>query len=110
MKPPIRALTLRSVALPLWVRRMFNLNDSRWGRDDDKPAEPGKAEGSAPEGESNRPVVNNNDPMPGRKGQPTLGRQIWMNCGRTLIASSVACSENLPNCLQVARVVGSSLT
>ena len=88
MKPPIRALTLRSVALPLWVRRMFNLNDSRWGRDDDKPAEPGKAEGSAPEGESNRPVVNNNDPIPGRKGAANAGPpdldELWKDFNRKL--------------------------
>jgi len=88
MKPPIRALTFRSVALPLWVKRMFNLNDSRWGRDDDKPAEPGKAEGSAPEGESNRPVVNNNDPMPGRKGAANAGPpdldELWKDFNRKL--------------------------
>lgn len=88
MKPPIRALTLRSVAVPPWLRRMFNLNDSRWGRGEDKPVEPTKPEESTPEGESNRPPVDNNDASRGRKsganaGPPDLD-ELWKDFNRKL--------------------------
>jgi hypothetical protein len=60
-------------SLPLRAERphgMFNLNDPRWGRGEDK----------------------NDDKRPeGNKG-PNQGRPTSTNCGATSIASSAACS------------------
>lgn len=74
---PIRAP--RWAMLPQRIRGMFNLNDPRWGRGDDKPAD-----------DAHRP-----DDRPPRGGV-ILGREasplIWMNSGATLTASCQACS------------------
>ncbi|MFZ2306762.1 MAG: FtsH protease activity modulator HflK [Rhodoferax sp.] len=87
MKLPIRALNLRSVALPQWLSRMFNLNDSRWGRGDDKPADSGKSDGIPPESEPLRPPVDN-DSSRGRKGGANAGPpdldELWKDFNRKL--------------------------
>lgn len=87
MKSAIRALSVRSVALPQWVRNMFNLNDSRWGRGDDKPPEGNRPEGGSPDGESQRPV-GDNDPAGGRKGGANAGPpdldELWKDFNRKL--------------------------
>lgn len=87
MKLPIRALNLRSVALPQWLSRMFNLNDSRWGRGDDKPADSGKSDGIPPESEPLRPPVDN-DSSSGRKGGANAGPpdldELWKDFNRKL--------------------------
>jgi len=87
MKSPIRALTLRPLALPQWIRGMFNLNDSRWGRGDDKPTESAKPEGGTPESD-NRPPSDNNDPTRGRKGGANAGPpdldELWKDFNRKL--------------------------
>ena len=90
MKPPVGTFTFNAVSLPRWVQRMFNLNDSRWGRGDDKPTEGGKAEGTPPppETEPNKPPLDNVSPN-GRKnnapagGPPDLD-ELWKDFNRKL--------------------------
>jgi len=87
MKPPVRAFTVTSVPLPQWARRMFNLNDSRWGRGEDKPADAGKSEGTPPENEPIKPPVDSGAPN-GRKnasngGPPDLD-ELWKDFNRKL--------------------------
>jgi len=85
MKSNIRALEWLSV--PLWVRNMFNLNDSRWGRGDDKQPEAGKSEGRPPESESPKQPA---EPAPqgGRKGSSNSGPpdldELWKDFNRKL--------------------------
>jgi len=76
MKPPFRAHVLNVAALPKWLQRMFNLNDSRWGRADDKPGDAGKTEGAAPpESEPVKPPTDDNVPN-GRKNAPVGGLPV----------------------------------
>ena len=70
---------------------MFNLNDSRWGRSEDKPADAPKPEGAAPDNEPVKPPPENR-PQSGRRPSANAGRQILMNCGVISTASSVDCS------------------
>lgn len=87
MKSRIRALEWTWV--PLWVRNMFNLNDSRWGRGDDKPTESGKTEGGVPEGEPVKPPVES-QPQGGRKGPSSSNSgppdldELWRDFNRKL--------------------------
>ena len=66
------------------LRKMFNLNDSRWGRGD-KPAESSQPEQS-PEGEGAAPPKQPNDN--GRKGGPNSGPpdldELWRDFNRKL--------------------------
>lgn len=74
---PIRAP--RWAMLPQRIRGMFNLNDPRWGRGDDKASD-----------DANRP-----EDRPRRGGAIqglVASRPIWMSCGATLTASCLACS------------------
>ena len=43
------------VTWPQWMRNMFNLNDSRWGRGDDSSAPSEKPEGAAPDSDPPKP-------------------------------------------------------
>ena len=56
----IPTLSLHGLRRPQWMRHMFNLNDSRWGRGDDKQ----------PEGEGVEPPVSPPEPS-----KPTTGQQ-----------------------------------
>lgn len=75
---------------PAWMERLlgvFNLNDSRWGRGDDKPADASKPEGAAPDSEPVRPPPENR-PQSGRKpsanaGPPDLD-ELWRDFNRKL--------------------------
>ncbi len=88
MKPRIRALTPHSAVVPQWVRRMFNLNDSRWGRGDDKSTEGTKPEGTPPDSDPARPQ-SDGDVSKGRKGgganagPPDLD-ELWKDFNRKL--------------------------
>lgn len=66
---------------------MFNLNDSRWGRGDDKPTEGGKPESTPPESEPMRPSVDN-DSSKGRSGGGNSGPpdldELWKDFNRKL--------------------------
>ena len=74
MKLPIRANTFNATTVPRWFSRMFNLNDSRWGRGDDKSGESGKPE--HPQASDSDPVT----PPPQDKGEKN-GRQSGGNSG-----------------------------
>jgi membrane protease subunit HflK len=66
---------LRRIALPARVRGMFNLNDPRWGRGDDKPSEPPSANGQ-PKGQDPRPG-------PSAGGPPDLD-ELWRDFNQKL--------------------------
>ncbi len=90
MKPPIRTLAFNAAAAPRWLQRMFNLNDSRWGRGDDKPKDSGNAEGTPPpppEGEPNRPPSDSGTSN-GRRNTPAGGppdlEEVWKDFNRKL--------------------------
>ncbi len=89
MKPPIRAFALPSLARPRWLRVLFNLNDSRWGRGDEKPPEGGKPEGGKPDGTppegeppAKPPGDNGRNPPP-NGGPPDLD-ELWRDFNRKL--------------------------
>jgi membrane protease subunit HflK len=79
---------LRWSLLPAKIRGMFNLNDPRWGRDDDKSSgEPGhKPAGDAPPPAGNKPDGWQQTP-PGRgnpqSGPPDLD-ELWRDFNRKL--------------------------
>ncbi|MDO9195971.1 FtsH protease activity modulator HflK [Rhodoferax sp.] len=85
MKPHLS--TFRWAVLPARIRGMFNLNDPRWGRSDDKPTEGDTTEPVRPQ--SDRP-----DPPPegggdrGRKRGPNQGPpdldELWRDFNRKL--------------------------
>mgnify|MGYP000089842138 CR=1 FL=1 len=68
------------------VKGMFSLNDSRWGRSDDKPSDPGKPEGAAPE-DAPPPAPPENNRRPRGQG-PTQGPpdldELWRDFNRKL--------------------------
>ncbi|MBO9678052.1 MAG: FtsH protease activity modulator HflK [Acidovorax sp.] len=78
MNLPIRAP--RWAMLPERIRGMFNLNDPRWGRGDDKSNEDGRPEQDRPPSppQGNRP----RDPGPG--GQPPDLDELWRDLNRKL--------------------------
>jgi membrane protease subunit HflK len=74
---------------PSWLRRLFgvfNLNDSRWGRGDDKPSDAPKQDGAAGDNEPVKPSPEN-VPQGGRKGAnagpPDLD-ELWRDFNRKL--------------------------
>lgn len=87
MKHPVRAFALHLPPMPQWMRGMFNLNDSRWGRGDDKPAEPGKSDSPASQDESTKPPAEGGAPN-GRKNAPNAGPpdldELWRDFNRKL--------------------------
>jgi len=85
MKFHLRAIRWPSIGNPL--RGMFNLNDSRWGRGDDKPAdgggtgEPNRPEAPAPEAPPRAPE-RPQKPRPSA-GPPDLD-ELWRDFNRKL--------------------------
>ncbi|NCP40202.1 MAG: FtsH protease activity modulator HflK [Rhodoferax sp.] len=79
--------TLSMALFPQRFRGMFNLNDPRWGRGDDKPAD--DATGSAeppPTGEPETPPRSNDDRRPkggANQGPPDLD-ELWRDFNRKL--------------------------
>jgi modulator of FtsH protease HflK len=83
----LQARTFRWTALSGRIRGMFNLNDPRWGRGDDKPADASKPEPSRPEtdvppppppsgsGRGNKPAST--------QGPPDLD-ELWRDFNRKL--------------------------
>jgi len=69
------------------LKGMFNLNDSRWGRGDEKPSGSEKPEASQPQGESPPPPQQGNDGR-GRGQGPTQGPpdldELWRDFNRKL--------------------------
>lgn len=91
MKPPVRTFAFHAASAPRWLQWMFNLNDSRWGRGDDKPSDAGKAEGTPPppqpENEPNKPPLDTGSSN-GRKNTPAGGppdlEEVWKDVSRKL--------------------------
>ena len=86
MKHHLRAIRWLSIGNAL--RGMFNLNDSRWGRSDDKPAdgggtgEPNRPEAPAPEAQPPRSPERPQKPRPSA-GPPDLD-ELWRDFNRKL--------------------------
>ena len=82
LQPPL----MQWVALSSRIRGMFNLNDSRWGRGDDKPADGSRPDG-APQGESNTPPPTGQNGR-GRQQGPNQGPpdldELWRDFNRKL--------------------------
>ena len=84
MKLSIRALTARVPTWPQWIKRMFNLNDSRWGRGDSPAGDSGKSEGKPPEGEPNKlPPEQGPSQQRPNSGPPDLD-ELWKDFNRKL--------------------------
>lgn len=72
--------TLRWAFLPERIRGMFNLNDPRWGRGDDKQEEPVKPEDRTPAS----PTGNRGQSPQGASGQPPDLDELWRDLNRKL--------------------------
>jgi len=90
MKLPVRIFALNTVVAPRWLQRMFNLNDSRWGRGDDKPTDSSNADGvppPPPESEPHKPPLDNGSSN-GRRNTPAGGppdlEEVWKDFNRKL--------------------------
>lgn len=79
--------SFRWACMPERIRGMFNLNDPRWGRSDDKPAEGDKTEPNPSEGNGpSTPPRSGNDRGPKRgpnQGPPDLD-ELWRDFNRKL--------------------------
>jgi membrane protease subunit HflK len=79
--------TFRWAYLPERIRGMFNLNDPRWGRSDDKPTEGEKTEPAPPDGNAPAsPPKSGNERGPNRgpnQGPPDLD-ELWRDFNRKL--------------------------
>ena len=90
MKFPVSAYRLAQ--WPGRLRGMFNLNDPRWGRGDDAPAEPGKPSPARPEAESppspqppqQQPPQPQNGPGRGKNQGPPDLDELWRDFNRKL--------------------------
>jgi modulator of FtsH protease HflK len=82
------ARSVKSLAWPAWLEKiMLNLNDSRWGRSDEKdPQKPSNAENTDPQTE-NKPPVEPTKPE-GKKPNPNSGPpdldELWRDLNRKL--------------------------
>jgi membrane protease subunit HflK len=77
-------------AIPQRIRGMFNLNDPRWGRGDDKPSQEGQ-DGShpsaSPSGQSQQPHGNpsgSSSNKPGAQSGPPDLDELWRDLNRKL--------------------------
>lgn len=75
------ASALRWAHWPSRIRGMFNLNDPRWGRGDDKPADAGKPEPTRPEPET--PPPPHGQGRGPNQGPPDLD-ELWRDFNRKL--------------------------
>ena len=87
MKPPVRTFAFPAVSAPRWLQRMFNLNDSRWGRGDDASAPSERPEGAAPENDPPKPAAAPQS-QPDRRGAAQSGPpdldELWRDFNRKL--------------------------
>jgi membrane protease subunit HflK len=84
MKQSNRALTASVTTWPRLIRRMFNLNDSRWGRGDNSAGDSGKSEGKPPEVEPNKlPPEQGPSRQRPNSGPPDLD-ELWKDFNRKL--------------------------
>ena len=84
----------RWAMLPQRLRGMFNLNDPRWGRGDDKNDDASRPDADRPAAPP--PAEPARDNRDSRDNRPSSGgvasRRIWTSCGVTSTASFRACS------------------
>jgi membrane protease subunit HflK len=77
--------SLLGIHCPQWMRNMFNLNDSRWGRGEDRQPE---GEGTEPPASSPESAKPNNGPRPGQRGAAQSGPpdldELWRDFNRKL--------------------------
>ena len=75
------------VTWPQWMRNMFNLNDSRWGRGDDASTPSERPEGAAPENDPPKPAAAPQS-QPDRRGAAQSGPpdldELWRDFNRKL--------------------------
>lgn len=90
MKLPVRTFAFPAASAPRWLQRMFNLNDSRWGRGDDKPTEGNTTDGTPPpppESEPHKPPQDSGSSNGRRNasagGPPDL-EEVWKDFNRKL--------------------------
>lgn len=85
MNSPIRS-TPRWAILPQRIRGMFNLNDPRWGRSDDKRNDDKGADDTPPAPRQEPPPrgQRNPDPSPSGNGQPPDLDELWRDLNRKL--------------------------
>ena len=74
--------TLRWASLPDRIRGMFNLNDPRWGRGDDKAEEGGRPEDRQPLPPVAGPKSSDQRPTNGQ--QPPDLDELWRDLNRKL--------------------------
>ena len=73
--------TLRWASLPERIRGMFNLNDPRWGRGEDKSEDGGRPEDRPPAPPAG---PRGGDQRPGNSGQPPDLDELWRDLNRKL--------------------------
>ena len=87
MKFHRRAVGVSKFPVPRWIMRMFNLNDSRWGRGNDKDPEAGAPDASTPEGDKPQPAPSAG-PRSGHRGAAQSGPpdldELWKDFNRKL--------------------------
>jgi len=87
MKRQNRAIDFGSTTLPQWLRGMFSLNDSRWGRGESKQGDNEKADGPPPESEPAKPPADSGS-RNGRNGSSNSGPpdldELWRDVNRKL--------------------------
>jgi modulator of FtsH protease HflK len=83
----LRLRTIEWIVLPRRLRNMFNLNDSRWGRGDDKPTEGSKDQDPIPGKDTQSPAPElppqNGKHRPAHSGPPDLD-ELWRDFNRKL--------------------------
>lgn len=84
----LTAIRMKNRDLMSWLRVVLNLNDSRWGRGDDKQENPGSESAPKPEGESDRPsahpgVQGGQPKNTAQSGPPDLD-ELWRDFNRKL--------------------------
>lgn len=88
MKLPVRTFAFPAVSAPRWLQRMFNLNDSRWGRGDDKPTEGSNTEGAPPPDSEPYKPPQDSGSSGGRRNPPAGGppdlEEVWKDFNRKL--------------------------
>lgn len=83
----IQSITLNPSRWLRHIRGMFNLNDSRWGRSDDKSEDSAKPDSARPEAESPPPPPPNPNPgnrRPGANSGPPDLDELWRELNRKL--------------------------
>lgn len=84
----INALKINWHPMRAAMGRMFNLNDSRWGRGDDPKSDAGKPEQDPADNQPPRPPYQNNGPTSGRRGGANAGPpdldELWRDFNRKL--------------------------